>query len=466
MSRPPTESVCLSYIHDIDTTHSFDHSKMHLLMFDVANHGRILRGGYVPIRCARSATLSEARNLAVQGFLSREADWLFIVDTDMGFAPDTLERLLEAADPVERPIVGGLCFAQKETGEDGMGGYRTSPRVTILDWVKTPEGEKFAGRTHYPVNSLVRCAGTGSACILIHRTVFEKLAANDGPRWYDRIRGTDGKPLGEDVSFCLRAGAMGVPVHVHTGVKTSHLKHVWLQEADWWRHAQAPPATEETAVIVPVMRRPENAEPFMASLRASTGLARAYAMADVDDEETAKAWTHAGATVIDFELGHPDEVGTFAQKVNFGTQETREPWLFLAGDDVRFHPGWLDHAQHVAHTYGASVVGTNDLGNPRTLAGEHSPHLLIARSYVDSVGASWDGPGVVCHEGYRHWYVDDEIVTAAKLRGVWQMALGSIVEHLHPLWGKAPDDEVYRLGQSTAGQDREVFERRLKEYAR
>jgi hypothetical protein len=50
---------------------------------------------------------------------------------------------------------------------------------------------------------------------------------------------------------------------------------------------------------------------------------------------------------------------------------------------------------------------------------------------VAGVGASWDGPGIVCHEGYRHWFVDDEITVAAQLRGVFQAALGSHVEHLH-----------------------------------
>ena len=70
---------------------------------------------------------------------------------------------------------------------------------------------------------------------------------------------------------------------------------------------------------------------------------------------------------------------------------------------------------------------------------------------------------MVCHQGYRHWFVDDEIVTAAKQRGVWQMALGSVVEHNHPLWGKAEDDEVYQLGQSSAEADRALFRARLVE---
>jgi len=463
VSRPAEETVCLSYVHDTDVSHSFHDSLVNLLLHDATTEARVMRGGYLPIRCARSSTLSEARNLAVEGFLARPADWLFIVDTDMGFAPDTLERLLDVADPIDRPIVGALCFAQKETATDGLSGFHTSPRVTILDWVKTPQGEKFAGRTNYPVNSVVRCAGTGSACILIHRSVFEKIAAEVGSAWYNRVIGDDGKPIGEDVSFCLRAGAIGIPVYVHTGVKTSHLKNLWLQEADFWRRSSMAPADEPTAVIVPVMRRPGNAEPFMASLRASTGLAKAYAMCDADDDATIEAWGSVGAEVW-VDCHRADGPGRFADKVNVGFGRSTEPWLFLVGDDVRFHPGWLDHAQHVARTWNASVVGTNDLGSQRVTDGEHATHLLIRRSYVEEVGASWDGPGVVCHEGYRHWYVDDEIVAAAKQRGVWQMALGSVVEHLHPMFGKGDDDDVYRLGQSHAAADRKIFEGRVRRY--
>jgi hypothetical protein len=119
----------------------------------------------------------------------------------------------------------------------------------------------------------------------------------------------------------------------------------------------------------------------------------------------------------------------------------------------------LDHAQ-VVGTHRA-VVGTNDLGNARVMAGEHATHLLIKREYIDEVGASWDGPGVVCHEGYRHWFVDDEIVSAAKQRNEWGMALASVVEHLHPLWGKSEDDDTYRLGVRYQAADGKLFRKRL-----
>jgi hypothetical protein len=91
--------------------------------------------------------------------------------------------------------------------------------------------------------------------------------------------------------------------------------------------------------------------------------------------------------------------------------------------------------------------------------------MLIARDYIDEVGASWDGPGVVCHEGYRHWFVDDEIVTAARQRGVFAPALASVVEHHHPLYGTAPDDETYRRGQRHAGKDKATFIKRAREFA-
>lgn len=221
--------------------------------------------------------------------------------------------------------------------------------------------------------------------------------------------------------------------------------------------------TEQTAVIVPVMRRPQNAAPFMESLRATTDDAVVYPVCDDSDYPTIEAWEEAGAEPV-IRIPRPDRDGTFAEKVNFAAALTYEPWLFITGDDVRFHPGWLEHARAAAGDR-YDVIGTNDLANPRVMAGQHGTHLLIRRSYVDEQGASWDGPGVVCHEGYRHWYVDDEVVTAARQRGAWASARASVVEHLHPLFGKGTNDDVYRLGQSHAAQDGALFQRRAAQYA-
>lgn len=410
--------------------------------------------------------LPAARNQTISGFLETAVPWLYWSDTDMGFGPETIDRLLAAADPDSRPIVGGLCFAQRERMPDGMGGFRVTAAPTIYDWVTTPEGAQgFQSRASYPVNTLLRCSGTGSAHILIHRKVFEAVREKHGDVWYDRIPNETmkGQLISEDLSFCLRATALGFPVFIHTGVRATHHKELWLGESDYWQKAVAPPATERVDILVPVLDRPQNAKRFMESLRASTGLATVHAIADPGDIATINEWKKAGADVIVRPLAAEGRPGTFAEKVNTGyrlTSEYAAPWVFICGDDVRFHAAWLDQAQAVA-TERFSVIGTNDLGNPRVIAGEHATHLLMRRKYVDEHGGSWDGPGVLAHEGYRHWFVDDEIVIAAKQRGAWAMALGALVEHMHPLFGKAHDDRVYQLGQQAARKDQAHFKERL-----
>lgn len=211
-------------------------------------------------------------------------------------------------------------------------------------------------------------------------------------------------------------------------------------------------------VLVPVLRRSHRAAPFINSLSATVqGTCRVTAIAGLDDLQTAEAWARAGASVIIC----PSEPGSFAQRINYGYGRTHRPWMLLCGDDVDFHDGWLEAAKRVAEEVpDARVIGTNDLGNGAVTAGLHATHMLINRDYVDECGASWDGPGVVCHEGYRHCYVDNEIVEAAKQRGVWAMAIDSIVEHLHPAWGKAEIDETYAIGNESMGADRLVYEAR------
>lgn len=215
-------------------------------------------------------------------------------------------------------------------------------------------------------------------------------------------------------------------------------------------------------ILVPVMRRPQNAEPFMQSLRATCTEEEADVVAiyDADDTDTMMAWQDVMAAVLQC----PVPAGTFPQKINHGFNHTDRPWVLLVGDDVQFHPNWYEAAVRCIQQSGCMVIGTNDLGNGAVTAGQHATHMIINRQYVMDLGASWDGPGVVCHEGYHHSYVDDEIVHAAKQRGTWASAHDSIVEHLHPGWGKSPHDEVYALGGSTMPIDAQLFHQRRATY--
>lgn len=152
-----------------------------------------------------------------------------------------------------------------------------------------------------------------------------------------------------------------------------------------------------------------------------------------------------------------DDRPSFAQKVNDVYRRTEAPWLLLVGDDVEWHAGWLDAALTVARETGAQVIGTNDGG--LQARAEMSPHPLIARRYVDERGASFDGPGVVAHEGYRHNYVDREILTVAQRRGVYAFASRSLVRHLHHALGY-PVDSTYEVGTRFLQEDKARWQRR------
>jgi hypothetical protein len=238
-----TGSVTLTYVHSDEVAYSWHHSLLSMWLRDLGKDGPLTAGGFLAIRCGTDG-LPASRNEAVRQFLAGDSDWLFWIDTDMGFEADIVDRLVAVADPATRPVVGALCFAQREMAQDGSSGYRCKAAPTIYDWTRGHDKDGkaqqgFVTRALYDIDSLVKCDGTGSAAVLIHRTVFERIRDEFGPTWYNRAPGgqkdADGviKMLGEDLSFCLRAGTVGTPIHVHTGVKTTHLKPVWLSEPDY-----------------------------------------------------------------------------------------------------------------------------------------------------------------------------------------------------------------------------------------
>lgn len=163
--------------------------------------------------------ISRARNMVVAGFLEdHTAPWLFMTDTDMMLPWDTIDRLVQAADPSDRPVVGGLCFTENPGGE---------PLPTLYELVQDGDGQPaFARHQSWPDDGLVQVTATGAACLLIHRDALELVAktSRDGAAPWFRESVVGGSLIGEDLTFCLRCGAAGIPVHVATSVRAGHMK--------------------------------------------------------------------------------------------------------------------------------------------------------------------------------------------------------------------------------------------------
>lgn len=209
------------------------------------------------------------------------------------------------------------------------------------------------------------------------------------------------------------------------------------------------------AIIVPVLRRPHRVEPLLASIAAATPEARVLFVCTPGDDEEIAAIVAADAEHICTPVAY--ESGDYARKINLGYQHTTESLLFLAADDLAFHPGWIEHAT-ARLADGIGVIGTHDLCNPRTRR-QHSTHSLLTRDYAEL--GTIDEPGKILHEGYHHVFVDDELIATARHRGAYVHADDCQVEHLHPTGRrKVPRDAVYDHGISQFEADRAIFEGR------
>lgn len=217
----------------------------------------------------------------------------------------------------------------------------------------------------------------------------------------------------------------------------------------------------ELAILIPVLRRPQNILPLVKSIERNTAesfeivfIASAGDKTEIDELKNQKQ----EYIILD---NNSKNKGDYAKKINKGFYSIKAEWYFLGADDLKFHPGWFRAAMKVQQKSSACVVGTNDMGNVLVKAGQHSTHSLVRRDYVLDCGTI-DEPGKVLHEGYIHNFVDMEFVNTAQWRGAWDFAKNSFVEHLHPDWGKGQRDSVYNLGKSGWETDRQYFQNRKK----
>ena len=161
---------------------------------------------------------------------------------------------------------------------------------------------------------------------------------------------------------------------------------------------------------------------------------------------------------------HKADIGDYAKKINKALQYTCTKWLFTGADDLRFHKNWFPNAMKIV-TDSTQVIGTQDLGNPRVLAGDHATHFLIRTEYAKTTGTVSDQQsGRIFHPGYWHEFMDDELVAWSKKLNIWAFANDSVVEHLHPFWHKAPTDKTYEEFKKRMAYGKTIFDARQRRW--
>ena len=188
------------------------------------------------VRREGSGLLSKVRNEIVASFLDEtKAEWLFMVDSDHHIALPAFDRLIAAVHDKAVPVVGGLYF----------GAYATPQQLypaPIPVMFRLADGELYTAVMEFPADSLIEVDAAGTGCLLVHRSVLERIrqsaTTDQGPNYCWFIDGpVQGVWRGEDLNFARRIKETGVPIHVHTGAVLPHLKRYWLTQDHhraWW----------------------------------------------------------------------------------------------------------------------------------------------------------------------------------------------------------------------------------------
>lgn len=211
------ERVMVYYLSPGQVEHEFCQSLLEMSIYDLMTSRHL--AGVFGIRSG--ALLATSRNQVCAQFLEADvADWMLFIDSDMIFDRDALEQLFKHADAETHPIIGGLCF--------GLDIEADEPFPTVFYLKDSPEGPV----TVRP-NALVQDHGllpvdaTGTGFLMIHKSVL--IAVRDqgfskGYPWFQETELKSGLPVGEDVTFCLRANTLGFPIVVDLDLRIGHKK--------------------------------------------------------------------------------------------------------------------------------------------------------------------------------------------------------------------------------------------------
>lgn len=191
--------------------------------------------------------LDDGRNRCVEAAMAMEEEWetLLFIDSDIEFSVQHVIDLLtfQAENPQERPIVGGTYFSSNGSKFFTVAyrldrGESTGPFVSVS--VKEIEAAVESGN-----DVPIRVDALGTGFMAIRRELLDDFAEkyHKPQPWFAELVDVldDGTPvhMGEDLTFCARAAALGYPIWLHQGVRLVHYKTVGLA------YQSAVPAKEE-----------------------------------------------------------------------------------------------------------------------------------------------------------------------------------------------------------------------------
>jgi len=149
-----------------------------------------------------------------------EKDWLFFMDSDQTFHPESLMKLLSWG----LPIVSGVYFKTpgkpiphiyKYAGEEKGKPVYKSLIEEVFNFLDGKEIKETATVLPSEHKDLIECDGVGGGCLLVHKSVIDKIT----PPYFQY---TDDSTGGEDFYFCRKVKDAGFKIFCDPGVICGH----------------------------------------------------------------------------------------------------------------------------------------------------------------------------------------------------------------------------------------------------
>ncbi len=191
---------------------------------------------------AISAAVEDNQNDIVEHFLESKADYLFFVEDDMVFQPNTPAMMVwkmkkAQQQGIDMRILGGLYFQRnpaepsphfyKRVGVKEVRGERAimhealiSEVAQLMDTLPIPEGNgPYVLGPEHPSILKIDTATTG--LLVVERSVFEQVPYP----WFRRMGAEVGEPgfTAVDLAFFYRASQVGIDTYGDVGVMAGHL---------------------------------------------------------------------------------------------------------------------------------------------------------------------------------------------------------------------------------------------------
>lgn len=187
---------------------------------------------------SRGMPIDVTREAMVRSALQHGFEWIFFLDSDVIMPDDAIPKLLSH----NQPFINGIYKAKKPGGFFWAAWMRTKieGNSTVPDGVK----EAFAPIATWD-GRLISVDVIGTGCMLVHRSVFEKILATypDLPLFFwtkdrnESLKKCMNFPdplmteVSEDFYFCLLAKKCGFQVVIDTEVKCGHISTVKIEES-------------------------------------------------------------------------------------------------------------------------------------------------------------------------------------------------------------------------------------------